>query len=114
MMRIIGVVIVLVGLLGAVSIQGARFDPTQPPFYQDTSAKTIRRQDLIISAILISHDRKVAIVNGNVIHVGDTILGLQVLDIEKNAVKFHSTEGFFSIPLHTDVKQQGSSKEKKV
>jgi hypothetical protein len=103
----------ILGLTGMLSVSTieARFDPTQPPYYHDVEAQTVRKKDLLVSAIIISPNRKVAVVNDYVVHVGDTFLGFSVLEIDRHSVKFNSAEGIFSIPLYTEVKQKGSTKE---
>lgn len=86
----------------------AQFDPTRPPYYQDPDVLVIRKKDIVVTAIIVSDARRVAVVNDQVVGVGDTIFGLKILDIDKNAVKFYGHEGYFSVPLFENVKKERS------
>ena len=107
MVRII--LLVIIGIPGGSLVSyasDARFDPTRPPYYRDVEAKTIRKADLSVTAIIVSKKRRVAVVNDHVVKEGDEILGLKIIGIDKEKVRFYGHEGYFSIPLHVTVKQE--------
>lgn len=99
--------LVIMGIF-CVSLMGARFDPTRPPNYKDPDTKVIRKKDLSVTAIIISKAHRVAVINDYVVGIGDEILGLKIIGIEKNEVRFYGHEGYFSVPLHAVIKQEHS------
>lgn len=97
---------IIIGMFGLLNASYARFDPTLPPYYRDVESETIRKADLSVTAIIVSKDRKIAVVNDNIVRVGDTLSGLKIVDIDENQVKFFGHEGYFSVPLRVTIKQE--------
>jgi hypothetical protein len=58
-------------------------DPTRPSQYEAATKK----QSLRLESVFIGPGREVAVINGSVVTVGDSIAGVRVLKINKNAVK---------------------------
>lgn len=103
----------IIGLLSQWTICLARFDPTQPPGYTATtqaSAQTTRQSSLSVTAIIISPQRRLAIVNDQVVKEGEEVFGIKVVAITPTSVKFHGAEGDFSIPFIDQVKGPASGK----
>ena len=96
--------VIAVGLFVFSQVSYARFDPTRPPYYRDTTGETIRQSDLAVTAIIISKDRKVAVINNEVLKVGDEISGLKIVDIDANQVRFFGHDGYFSVSLRESIK----------
>lgn len=63
-------------------------DPTKPPNISSVKSDSIRKMntDFSIDAILIGSDRKIAIVNGASVQVGDTLSDYTVSDIKEYQV----------------------------
>lgn len=99
-------------LLAAVSYPAKNClarDPTKPAekineIYQESHGLTV-------SAILIGKNRKIAIVNGKTVKVGNIINGAKVVAINPNFVHFRAEDGDFSVFLHHgDIKKLAKNK----
>lgn len=49
--------------------------------------KIVKREPIKLSSILISPNRKIAIINQKLVKIGDTVSGVKVLKINPNYVK---------------------------
>lgn len=111
-MKQLFVVVLLCCLLAAVA-EGARLrDPTRPPDYQDPNMSVVGKESLKVNTIIYSKSRKIAVVNGETLQVGDKIAGFEVLSITPHAVRFKGDEGEFDLSLlqqdiKTRIKQKG-------
>ena len=76
--------------LVAMPLQAQLDDPTRPPDFSqavtvdETTGAGGTSWDLV--SILVSPQRRIAIINGKTVHVGDTLSGAQVLDINTSGV----------------------------
>ena len=63
-------------------------DPTRPPDYQVVAKqqKTTQPDNWILSSILISPKRRVAIINGSAVQVGDMVGEVKVISIKPTEV----------------------------
>jgi len=83
-------VILIISLLTcAVAFAGMR-DPTRPPSYDEST--TAGEGGLVVSSILTSGQRNVAVINGDIVGIGDSVGGMPVLKITKDYVVVHDGE----------------------
>lgn len=94
--RAVGVWVVLVASLAIALVVfpgGAAAelaDPTRPPFFgapDDVPPGTQRAERLVLSSVLISPGRRVAVINGHRIGVGGKVDGATVVEIERRYVR---------------------------
>jgi len=63
------------------------------PFYQESeNAATTPKQELVVKGIVFSKNKSSAIVNGQIVHAGETIFGATVVRINKSSVEFEKGE----------------------
>lgn len=68
------------GLLGSATLHAEGFDPTRPPIFNNnpdptptSKAPKLNPQDFRVTSILLSEHRQVAVINNQVVGVGDTV-----------------------------------------
>jgi MSHA biogenesis protein MshK len=88
-------------------------DPTQPPAYQ--SARPVsgdpKTPDLVVSSILVSPGRRVAVVNGHTVTRGDVVGDARVIEIRRDSVRLERAGRSFSLALvPVTVKQPSTHK----
>jgi MSHA biogenesis protein MshK len=105
-MRLLITACLLMTLVGSVF---ALSDPTRPSDYSGPAPGGVGKNGFHIGAILHSHHRKVAVINGQAYSVGDQVLGTKILQINKDSVLFRNAEGDFSVRLG-ELHNQASSK----
>jgi hypothetical protein len=98
-------------LAGAVPVfaEPGVVDPMRPPNVREiTSGSTaVRHQGWIVSEILISPGRQLAVVNGHIVKVGNVVNGARVNAIYGNAVELVvNGESVLVEPVLRDIKQQ--------
>lgn len=75
-------------------------DPTRPPNALGISS------GLRVDAVLISSHRKMILIDGRYLTIGDKLAGGRIIDIERGAVHLQGQGGKFTIPiLSHDIKQ---------
>lgn len=79
--RIISAALLLALTPGLSQADGPLRDPTRP--YSETQGTYASPPRFVVNAIIISPQRRVAIVNGRRVVVGDTVGGATVIAIEK-------------------------------
>jgi MSHA biogenesis protein MshK len=62
-------------------------DPTKPASYH---AESVVDKSLVLESVLISSQRKVAVINGAVVAEGDNVGSAKIIKIDKNGVKMNS------------------------
>lgn len=72
-------------------------DPTRPEVVIQTSAASVKLFEL--NAILIAKDRKIAVINGLNLKIGDPILGEHITAINKNTVQLSGPGGKITLFL---------------
>ena len=96
--------VLLMGLFFLMSVANADVanttmrDPTQPSNIKDT-AQSVGKSGLVVSSIVYGKYRKHAIVNGEVVGVGDKIGDIEVVAVDPDSVRFKDAEGEFDVPL---------------
>ncbi len=69
-------------------------DPTKPPDISQSGS-------LVLSAIMISPEHKLAVINGKILHEGDMINGLKIISITTNSVDLASPQEKLTLVLLT-------------
>ena len=85
---------------------GALHDPTQPPgmgYKYDETLNPASMYNYRIDGIFIGKDKKMAIINGQRVSVGDKIFNINVIDIDKNSVRLKDENGEFVISMNNAV-----------
>lgn len=92
-------IIVLCLLLNTINCYAELADPTKPPDSAEKTRDYVASTNLQLTAIVISPQHRTAIINEQVVEVGDTIAGFQVMEIQPHGVKLHGPSGTFLLPL---------------
>lgn len=76
-------------------------DPMRPPFFDGSSSqqRVQPSEPLVLSMVLFSNKRKVAVINGKSVRVGETVAGHRVLRIDANRVVVSRKGKVKEIPL---------------
>lgn len=100
-MRLRNKIILLIGLLFLSAIIFANRDPTRPPdaYLNRESQSTTNTKSLTLNAIVISKSRRVAIIDGKTVKVGDTIQNKKVIKIESDHVYLEDGNLQIDLPL---------------
>jgi MSHA biogenesis protein MshK len=78
-------IFMLVSLLLSLAAFAQLRDPTRPPGYMNSDSAIITTWQL--DAVIIAKDRKIAIINGQSIKIGEKISTYQLIDIQPNSVQ---------------------------
>jgi hypothetical protein len=98
-MVLITIILSLVPVLGVAELN----DPTKPP---DVAASSLGT--LVLSAVIISPENKLAVINGKIFHEGDTVNGMKVISIEANSVDLASPQEKLTLTLLTKSVKSGN------
>jgi MSHA biogenesis protein MshK len=84
-------------------------DPTRPPFMSAKGAggKT-ERPGWILQSVLISPERRYAIINGEVIQLGGSIAGAELVAVAEGRVTLRTPDGLRIVHLFPDVARLAS------
>jgi hypothetical protein len=74
-------------------------DPTERTAMQRTGGNATTRTAWVLQSTLIAEDRRVAVINGETVTVGDRVQGAVVLGIEPFAVRLRAADGIVVITL---------------
>jgi hypothetical protein len=97
--KIIRIFVLMGLLLSAVAFAELR-DPTRPP--DNIANNTVLVTTLQLDAIIIAKDRKIAIINGQSLQIGEKINGNQLINIDPNSVQLENTSGKITLFLLDD------------
>ena len=81
-------------------------DPTSPPLEvsnEPATAKSRSRGGLVLQTVLISPERKNAVISGRVMSVGDTVAGLRLVEIREGEVVMKGSKGTRTLRLYPAV-----------
>lgn len=87
----------LIALLLPFAARAELRDPTQPPDFissGDTIVTTWR-----LDAIIISENRRIAIINGQSLKIGEKISGNQLVDVQPYSVQLEGADGKITLFL---------------
>jgi MSHA biogenesis protein MshK len=96
--------------VASTAVAQALRDPTRPPA---ASAKAVagktEQSGWILQSVLISPERRYAIINGEVVPVGGSIAGAELLAIAEERVTLRTPEGLRILHLFPDVTRLGAA-----
>ncbi len=87
-------------VFGKENSTGSLKDPTQPIGY---SASAKRKPSLKLQAIFWGANRKEAIVNGQSVKEGDTVLGKRIVKIKQKEIVVENSSGRFTLVLRPSI-----------
>ena len=92
------------------SVAQALADPTRPPNTMETSAAEsgAGTSGPVLKSILLSSNRRLAVIDGRTVNVGDRVGNARVIAIDTDSVKLRGSEGVTSLKLLPEVKRTGS------
>ena len=94
----------------STAVAQALRDPTRPPA---ASAKGIagktEQSGWILQSVLISPERRYAIINGEVVPVGGSVAGAELVAIAEERVTLRTPEGLRVVHLFPDVTRLGAA-----
>jgi MSHA biogenesis protein MshK len=96
MLKRIGI-FALITLFLSKAVYAELKDPTRPPGYINGTTTAISTWEL--DAVIISKERTVAIINGEVVKVGDQIAGNRLVSIGPYSVQLESGDGKITLFL---------------
>ena len=81
-------------------------DPTRPPLEvssKPAAAKSHSRGGLVLQTVLISPERKTAVISGRVMSLGDTVSGFRLVDIREGEVVMKGSKETRTLRLYPEV-----------
>lgn len=87
------------GSAGAEALNDPTRPPTRAPAPRSASAVVVARERLALSSILISPDRRVAVINGRVLQIGERIDDAQVVAIDLHQVRLKRHDQTLTLTL---------------
>lgn len=96
--------------LASAAVAQALRDPTRPPAMSAKGAAgKIERSGWILQSVLISPERRYAIINGEVVQLGGSIAGAELVAIAEERVTLRTQEGLRIVHLFPDVTRLGAA-----
>lgn len=96
-MRIWRILLLFFILLMSLAVHAELQDPTRPADPEMVKGGNVGLPTL--TAIMISSDRRTAVINGQVVKVGDEVAGMTIISIEPNSVQLEGTQGKITLTL---------------
>jgi MSHA biogenesis protein MshK len=98
--RMLAVVLMVGALIGA-SGQGELADPTRPArsLRHSPSVTETAGAALTLQSVMLSQDRRVAVINGRSVQPGDRVFGARVVEISLSAVRLRRADGEILLTL---------------
>ncbi len=98
-------------LLMPINQSWAFDDPTKPGGFRPSAARSLKGMQL--ESILISAQRKVAVINGKIYQSGDVIAGAKLVSIETHQVTMRKGSKTIQLKLfNADIKRQSTQVSK--
>lgn len=91
------VVTLMLALLASAAYADTLHDPTRPDYV--AGAATSSSTGWQLSSTLISPQRRLAVINGTTVAVGDRIGGARVLAIQPGSVRLRTADGTVTVEL---------------
>jgi MSHA biogenesis protein MshK len=89
--------------LSTATAQSLR-DPTRPPAAASAKpAASSERPDWVLQSVLISPERRYAIINGEVVRLGGSVAGAELIAVGEERVTLRTREGIRIVHLLPDV-----------
>lgn len=96
--------------LASAAVAQALRDPTRPPAMSAKGAAgKIEQSGWILQSVLISPERRYAIINGEVVPLGGSIAGAELVAIAEERVTLRTQEGLRIVHLFPDVTRLGAA-----
>ena len=112
MRRIPALLAVVCMTLASTAVAQALRDPTRPPAARAKGvAGKIEQQGWILQSVLISPERRYAIINDEVVAMGGSIAGAELVAIAEERVTLRTREGLRVLHLFPDVARLGATSE---
>lgn len=91
----------------AVSSEPPIADPTRPPGAALTAAVTGEQVDvaLVLQSVIVSPERRVAVINGRSVRTGDRVGDAEVMEISRSRVRLEGPKGSITLALVADFKR---------
>lgn len=107
MYRQIGITLALSLLLALPATAQTLSDPTRPTPLGGERRAAPAQQTWTLNSTLVAEDRRIAIINGHAVGVGDTVSGARVVRVEQEAVWLEYQGNRFrrTLSTSTDIKQ---------
>jgi MSHA biogenesis protein MshK len=81
-------------------------DPTRPPFTPARgSASAVTQTGWTLQSVLISPERRYAIINGEIVPLGGSVAGAELVAIAEERVTLRTADGLRVVPLFPNVKR---------
>lgn len=110
MLNIIRKMVIIIGMSYLSVCYAELTDPTRPPDYESTSTQG----GFKLESILIAASRRITVINGQFLHVGDEISGFTVTAINPQSVQLKSAEGEITLQIIKEpVKKAVNTNQKK-
>jgi MSHA biogenesis protein MshK len=74
-------------------------DPTQPAGIPAAADADVEEREVELTSILVSGDRRIAVINGQLVREGERVDGIAVRRIEPHAVQLDGADGAFTLRL---------------
>jgi hypothetical protein len=95
----LGLVVLSVTTVSDSALVQAFNDPTQPSYYEAPKAKKKVKQHWVLQSVLVSKQRRLAVINGKYYAVGDVIGRGTVHSIVSDAVTIKNGNKLVRLPL---------------
>jgi len=106
---VIALLACLCALPVAAAAQALR-DPTRPPFSGGAApAGTPVLHGWVLQSVLISKERRHAVINGQLVSLGESVSGAELVAIAENRVTLRTTEGIRTVHLFPEVAKRGTA-----
>ena len=110
MRRVSAVLAVFCAGVASAAVAQALRDPTRPPAAGTNSvAGKIQASGWVLQSVLISPERRYAIINGEVVALGGSISGAELISVAAERVTLRTREGLRVVYLFPDVARLGSA-----
>ena len=108
--RHIPILIAVVGMAAASTAPAqALRDPTRPAFFaKGTIAANAEPSGWILQSVLISPERRYAIINGEVVPLGGSVAGAELVAVTAERVTLRTPDGLRIVRLFPDVVRLGA------
>ena len=85
--------VLMLGALTGASGPAELSDPTRPARSQRPSPSVTEEAELTLYAVMLSDHRRVAVINGRRVQLGDRVFGARVVEIGLSGVRLRREEG---------------------
>ncbi len=83
-------------------------DPTRPPAAKGSAAGKSEPSAWVLQSVLISPERRYAIINGEVVALGGSIAGAELVAVAEERVTLRTHDGMRVVHLFPDVERLGA------